>query len=105
MAGNDPKKTILLVEDESITAFNEKVSAGQSQLVNGGIYLFDKDVLQLIPEVTKFSLERDLFPNIVNRAFYGYIADGTFVDIGTPERYSKASELLYDKTQSKVDKV
>ncbi|NQT72556.1 MAG: NTP transferase domain-containing protein [Chloroflexi bacterium] len=97
--------SITLGDSREITAFNEKDSAGQPQLVNGGIYLFDKDVLQLIPKMTKFSLERDLFPKIVDRDFYGYLADGTFVDIGTPERYRQANDILCDKARSKADKV
>jgi NDP-sugar pyrophosphorylase family protein len=48
----------------------------------------------LIPPNKKFSLEEDFFPKIINKRFYGYITEETFIDIGTPERYKKAKKLL-----------
>jgi D-glycero-alpha-D-manno-heptose 1-phosphate guanylyltransferase len=78
-----------------IVRFSEK-KAGQNGLINAGIYLFNREVLSLMPSDKKFSLEYDFFPKIVDREFYGYLAKGVFIDIGTPERYMQAKQLLKD---------
>ncbi len=79
-----------------IVRFSEKEKAGRDSLINAGIYLFNSEVLSLMPNNKKFSLEYDFFPKIVDREFYGYSANGFFIDIGTPERYIQAKQLLKD---------
>lgn len=79
-----------------VVRFREKEKAGQNSLISAGIYLFNSEVLSLMPSNKKFSLEYDFFPGIVGREFYGYLANGFFTDIGTPERYIQAKQLLKD---------
>lgn len=81
---------------DRVVRFSEKEKAGRGSLINAGIYLFNSEVLSLMPSNKKFSLEYDFFPKIVGREFYGYLAKGLFVDIGTPERYIQARQLLKD---------
>ena len=82
--------TITLNESQEIVSFEEKKAGGKEALVNAGIYLFEKDVLSLIPTDTKYSLEVNLFPQLVGRGFYGYAVQSKLIDIGTPERYEQA---------------
>jgi NDP-sugar pyrophosphorylase family protein len=77
---------------QRIVKFCEKPSE-VGKLINGGIYLFDKAVLKLIPKDRNYSLEYDLFWNLYSR-FYGYITHEKLIDIGTPERYKKTKVLL-----------
>jgi D-glycero-alpha-D-manno-heptose 1-phosphate guanylyltransferase len=79
-----------------VVRFSEKEKAGRHSLINAGIYLFNSEVLSLMPSNKRFSLEYDFFPKIIGREFYGYLANGFFIDIGTPERYEKAKQLLKD---------
>jgi len=60
-----------------------KPSAAPSRLVNAGIYVIEPEVLRLIPENRKVSLEREVFPNLatVGRLF-GYEFSGYWFDIG-----------------------
>lgn len=55
-------------------------------LVNGGVYLLSRKVFSGIKEDV-FSLEKDLFPDFINRGLYGMIADRYFIDIGVPDDY------------------
>ena len=70
-----------------IVRFVEKGEAGASGLVNGGIYVFRREVLNLIPEGRQVSLEHEVFPNLIGKGFYGVPFRAFFVDIGVPEDY------------------
>ncbi|MGA2916345.1 MAG: nucleotidyltransferase family protein [Sedimentisphaerales bacterium] len=85
-----------------IVEFCEKKEESRESLINAGIYLFNREVLSLMPGGRKFSLEYDFFPKIVNKEIYGYLTDGIFIDIGTPERYTKAKQLLKDFSTIKI---
>jgi NDP-sugar pyrophosphorylase family protein len=84
----------LLGNAQEISGFNEKPVRHKGSLVNAGVYLFRREVLFLIPENKKFSLERDLFPMVIDAGFYGFIAKNKFIDIGTPKRYNQAKRGL-----------
>lgn len=86
---------VKLGDSQQIIEFNEKGKADCSNLINAGIYLFEKEIISQIPENKNYSLEYDLFPR--TERCYGYITDGTFVDIGTPEEYKRAKRILQIK--------
>jgi len=77
-----------------ILNFNEKSARAKRCLINAGVYLFDRRIFGLMPGLTEFSLERDLFPGIIRKKIFGYIYRGFFIDIGTPERYRKAQKYF-----------
>lgn len=79
---------VMLASDNKITSFNEK-----QNLVSAGIYFMRKDVFDFMPAQDSFSLEYDFFPKILGHS-YGFVSEGEFIDIGTPERYKKAIELF-----------
>jgi NDP-sugar pyrophosphorylase family protein len=82
-------------ETGEIQRFDEKDErlAGPG-LINSGIYLIQRLLLESIPEKVPCSLERDMFPTWIGRKFYGYRTDYPFLDIGTPESYAKAETFL-----------
>lgn len=84
--------TVDIDSSEKIIDFKEKDSSIKEGLINAGIYLFNKQVLNEIPGNKKYSLEYDLFPKIQD--CYGYISKGLFIDIGTPERLAYAEKIL-----------
>ncbi len=70
----------------------------QSRLANGGVYLVNPSVLAnkaFIPG-SKLSLEDDLLPAIVAKGYkvFGLEFSGTFIDIGIPQDYFRAAEVL-----------
>ena len=96
-SGADYGKVKLNKEDR-ITDFNEKDIKAKKCLINAGIYVFDKAALNLMPRQKAFSLERDFFPKLTDGKCFGYTKSGFFIDIGTPERYSKANKYFLKKS-------
>lgn len=77
-----------------IIDFSEKDSAASNCFINAGIYVFDKKVFNSMPPKEVFSLELDFFPKLAGKNCFGYTKSGFFIDIGTPERYLKASKYF-----------
>ncbi len=78
-----------LGEGGRIERFLEKGAAGPGP-VNAGVYLLHPEDLRALPLDRPTSLERDCFPSWAGRTLYGFQADGSFHDIGTPESYRAA---------------
>ncbi|MBD5134489.1 MAG: NTP transferase domain-containing protein [Lachnospiraceae bacterium] len=79
---------VVTLNGSRITGFNEKVQGSGKALINGGVYLMDKSLLDEIPE-SKCSLENEMIPLWLNKGYKlsAYINDGYFIDIGIPEDY------------------
>lgn len=80
-----------------ITAYLEKDQKAKAGLINAGVYCFDKKIFKDMPVRRKFSLEYDFFPSIAGKKIFGYVNNGLFFDIGTPERLVKARKILRSK--------
>jgi len=85
---------IMLDGSSRIKGFNEKSSKAGRCLINAGVYIFDRQIFNLMPRSKKFSLERDFFSTITGGRFFGYSKPGFFIDIGTPARYRKANKYF-----------
>lgn len=60
-----------------------------SGLINGGVYLIRREVLNQLPN--KCSLEKEYFETHLSSAVLtGYPSNGFFIDIGIPEDYTQA---------------
>ena len=88
---------VSLDASQAITGFEEKNEQSQGRYINAGIYLFQKEVLSLIPDGTSFSLEHELFPKLTNEACYAFVTRGRLIDIGTPARFAMAKKSLAQK--------
>ena len=81
-----------------IVSFVEKGKGRAQGLINAGVYVFARAVLDLIPDGQTVSLERDILPRLIGRGLYGLPSHGYFVDIGVPDDYlglrSSPSRLL-----------
>lgn len=75
----------------AIVNFAEKEEMPGSKLINGGVYVFNREIFDHIPE-GKVSLENDIFPSLIGKGFYGMTVRGFFIDIGLPEDYRKLQE-------------
>ena len=84
------------LEGGRIRRFREK-AAGESSsagLINGGVYLMRRDVVDLIPEGPA-SLETDLFPALAREGcLLGAPCNGYFIDIGLPDTLMQARSEL-----------
>jgi len=86
--------SVSLDDLQKITDFNEKIAGKSDNLINAGIYLMKKEIFAYMPKQKKFSLEYELFPQIIKNRCYGFLTESELIDIGTPERYEKAINLL-----------
>ncbi len=73
----------------------EKAGMAASGLVNAGVYVFSRPVLDHIPEGTA-SLERDVLPRLLDFGVYALEQHGMFIDIGTPQDYARA-QVIYNR--------
>ena len=79
--------------DGAVTEFVEKPSPDHVDTPNisAGVYVLERAVLDLLEPDQPASIERDVFPRLVGDGLYGCVADGYWLDIGTPERYLEAT--------------
>ncbi len=81
-----------ITPEGKIASFEEKQHKNEG-LINGGIYLVQKDqfLSRNMPE--KFSFEKEYLEAFTNEGlFYGYASEGYFIDIGIPDDYYKAND-------------
>ncbi len=82
--------SVELNKDYSIHSFKEKIDH-ESGLINGGIYALHSGnfIKEDLPEI--FSFEKDYLEKYyIKRKMYGIVQDKYFIDIGTPEDYTRA---------------
>lgn len=76
-----------------VMAFSEKTGNESPGLINAGVYVFSRALLDQIP-AGPVSLEKDVFPKILDQGVYAAEQRGMFIDIGTPGDYARARVLL-----------
>ncbi len=79
--------------ENAVLDFLEKPSPDQidTNLISAGAYVLDREVLDLVPPDRKVSIEREVWPLLVGNGLYGFPSDSYWLDIGTPDRYLKAT--------------
>jgi NDP-sugar pyrophosphorylase family protein len=84
---DNPRYTgISLDSDGRVTSFSGHGAA------NGGVFLFERAALSRLPFGVS-SLEKDVLPQL-GGAIYGCIFDAPFVDIGLPEDWRAAANII-----------
>jgi len=86
--------TVCVEGSGRVRGFAEKTGDEAPGLVNGGVYVFSHAVLEHIPEGPA-SLERDVFPRLLEQGVYAQEQHGMFIDIGTPADYARAQLLRF----------
>jgi NDP-sugar pyrophosphorylase family protein len=74
--------------------------------INGGVYVLERELLDLIPEGQPHSIEREFFPLLLERGvpFYGFVSTSYWLDIGTPAKYLQAQQdLLAGRLRAHVE--
>jgi NDP-sugar pyrophosphorylase family protein len=96
----DPSRFgIIAVNDSNmITRFLEKPKPEEvfSHLINAGTYCLEPEILDLIPSGRKVSIEREIFPNILDNRLFGLEFKGYWFDAGTPEIYIETHKQMFD---------
>ena len=81
--------------DGVVFSFDEKSGKGAPGWINTGVYLLTRSLIETIPEKRAISLEREMFPAWIGRGLCAYRTEGRFLDIGTPEAYAAAEQILF----------
>jgi len=80
--------------DGRILAFHEKARMDRG-LINGGVYVLNRELPGRYPFPESFSLERDFLEKMAGQIkIGGFIQDRYFIDIGIPEDYARARSEL-----------
>ncbi len=86
--------SVALDQEGRITQFIEKGVRGGPGLINAGVYLLRKRIVRDLPAGTAISLEREVFPRLLERGVFGLVCTGFFIDIGIPDDLKRAQTLL-----------
>jgi NDP-sugar pyrophosphorylase family protein len=84
--------TVRVGSDDQIVGFEEKNGIVAPGLINAGVYVFGPEIFERIPEGPA-SLERDVFPHVLDNRVYAFQRKAMFIDIGTPEDYARAQVI------------
>lgn len=84
--------TIDLGVNNRVNAFREKDSIEKEGLINGGVYILNRELFLKLTEAAKpFSIEKDFYEQRLDELqIFGFEHNGYFIDIGIPEDYKKA---------------
>ena len=86
--------------DGRVLSFLEKPRPEEidTNLINAGMYVLEPDVLELIPPGRPVSIEREVFPKLVeDGSVYGVALPGYWLDIGTPDAYLQAHRDVLER--------
>jgi mannose-1-phosphate guanylyltransferase len=83
-------------ENGRVIAFLEKMDNPITNTINAGSYVFHPSVIDTIASNTVVSVEREVFPALVEagKKIYGYVEDSYWLDIGTPRALLAGSKHL-----------
>jgi len=85
---------VVRMEGDKIIEFvnKPKKEEAPSNLINSGLYIFDPQVIDRIPEGFAMS-EKDVFPQLADEGkVFGWKSTGQWFDTGTLERYERAKK-------------
>jgi D-glycero-alpha-D-manno-heptose 1-phosphate guanylyltransferase len=94
---NDRRRSgaVTVDADGRIVAFESRTQSPKAGLINAGVYMLRRDLLEKIPQDTKVSLEEDVFPGLARQgSLFAWRVEAPFIDIGTPESYQAAQSLF-----------
>ena len=89
----------VILHGTKITQFIEKPKKGsqKSQLINCGLYVFEKEIFDFIPK-KGYSLLEDIFSRLaIEKKMSGFLFEGRWVGLETPASYEKAIRELGQK--------
>jgi len=83
----------VITKDSIINKFAEKGEFKGKGVINGGVYIINKEFFEKANLPMKFSMEKDVFEKLLTDFdFYGFPFSNYFLDIGIPEDYNRAQD-------------
>ena len=98
---------VVMNGEDRIIEFQEKPAKeeAKSDLVNTGIYVFEPEILKMIPEKGPYDFGHNVFPSLVkaSAAFYGYKMIEYWNDVGGHEKLMSANhDVLQGRVRAEV---
>lgn len=97
IAKNDRYGEVVLDGQGRVSSFSAAATGGPG-IINGGVYLLRPDAFRNLGFAPGdiASLEQDLFPALLqaNKCVVGWVSEAKFIDIGIPDDYYRAADLL-----------
>jgi mannose-1-phosphate guanylyltransferase len=104
---------VRLEEDLSVREFVEKPSSDAVEerpayedtenMISAGAYVLEREIVDLVPAEKNVSIEREVWPLLTGNGLFGYRAESYWLDIGTPERYLRATfDIIEGNVQTGV---
>lgn len=80
-------------DDGRVSAFLEKTPNPVTNRINAGCYVFQRSVIDAIPEGQVVSVERETFPGLIaaGELVLGYADTSYWLDVGTPAAFVQGS--------------
>ena len=98
---------VRLGDDGRVLEFKEKPKPEEvfSNILNTGVYVVNRNVLDFIPEDTMYDFSKELFPLLMEKGYriQGYKEDGHWMDIGRPKDFLGANLLTAGKRYAGYD--
>lgn len=95
---NDPRAFGCVPTDENgrVLAFLEKTQDPPTDQINGGCYVFKRDIIAAIPAGRPVSVEREVFPELLQtgKRLQGHVDNSYWRDMGTPQDFISGSADL-----------
>jgi mannose-1-phosphate guanylyltransferase/phosphomannomutase len=93
---------IVITDDQGrVERFLEKPGWGDvfSDTINTGIYVLEREVIDLIPPGEEFDFSKDLFPLLLDKGLpiHGYVTDRFWTDVGNLDAYLAAQRAVLDR--------
>lgn len=97
---------VRLHDDQRVSGFLEKPDPAEidTDLISAGVYVLEPSVLEMIPPDRMVSIEREVWPQLVDDGLYGCPHRSAYwMDIGTPERYLEGTaDILAGRVRTRV---
>lgn len=83
-----------------ITSFNEKMENPPTKIINAGCYIFNREIIDAIPDDVVVSVEREVFPSLLSKGarVIGFVDRSYWLDIGNPGALLKATRDLIERS-------
>ena len=102
LAGSNTAGGVLQAAKDGATGtiYQQAIGMVGTGLINAGVYLLQRDVLDSIPPDSSVSLEEETLPGLVaRRELFAWQVDARFIDIGTPASYATAQSFFDGPTR------
>ena len=96
-----------VADDGRITEFKEKPKPEEvfSNLINAGVYIVDRSVLQYVPENQFHDFSKDLVPFLMEKGYriQGYRLDGLWMDVGRPHDLLASNQAVAEREYGQTE--